>query len=227
MHILLVAATGLEIAPAIQWLEEQVHRPEDPDIELLVTGVGSINTTYWLTEAIHSKKPSLLLQAGIAGSFDPQFAPGSLVLVGSEIPGDLGVEENNVFRDLFDMGLQDADAAPFHAGQLPNPGIGRWTSTGLPVVTGVTVNEITTRPSRIAHLQEKYGAAIESMEGAAFHYVCLMQGIPFVQLRAISNMAGERDKSRWKMKEAIKVLNDTLIRFFKDPTLMGLHDPYK
>ena len=45
------------------------------------------------------------------------------------------------------------------------------------------------------------------MEGAAFHYVCLQENIPFVQLRAISNFVGERDKSKWLMKEAIENLN--------------------
>ena len=49
------------------------------------------------------------------------------------------------------------------------------------------------------------------MEGAAFHYVCLQQKIPFIQLRAISNYVGERNKTKWKMKEAIINLNEKLI----------------
>jgi futalosine hydrolase len=49
------------------------------------------------------------------------------------------------------------------------------------------------------------------MEGAAFHYIALMEKIPYIQLRAVSNMVGERDKSKWKMKEAINALNEQLI----------------
>lgn len=52
---------------------------------------------------------------------------------------------------------------------------------------------------------------VESMEGAAFHYVCLQQQIPFIQLRSISNEIGERDKSKWEMKKAITQLNEKLI----------------
>jgi len=52
---------------------------------------------------------------------------------------------------------------------------------------------------------------IESMEGAAFHYVCLQEAVPFLQLRAVSNMIGERDKTKWLMKEAIDNLNKELI----------------
>ncbi len=48
------------------------------------------------------------------------------------------------------------------------------------------------------------------MEGAALHYVCLQEQIPFVQIRSVSNYVGERDKTKWKMKEAIENLNTEL-----------------
>ena len=51
------------------------------------------------------------------------------------------------------------------------------------------------------------GAEIESMEWAALHYVGLMEKIPFLQIRSLSNFAGERDKGKWKIKEAIASLN--------------------
>ena len=49
------------------------------------------------------------------------------------------------------------------------------------------------------------------MEGAALHYVCLMEKVPFLQIRAISNMTGDRDKSRWKLREALKSLHGELV----------------
>ncbi len=49
------------------------------------------------------------------------------------------------------------------------------------------------------------------MEGAAFHYVCLQEKIPFLQLRAISNYVGERNKANWNLNEAIRNLNKKLI----------------
>lgn len=62
-------------------------------------------------------------------------------------------------------------------------------------------------------LIKKYDPTIESMEGAALHYVCREFNIPFIQLRAISNYVGERDKSNWKIQEAIENLNQTILRF--------------
>jgi futalosine hydrolase len=49
------------------------------------------------------------------------------------------------------------------------------------------------------------------MEGAALHFVCLMEKVPFIQIRSISNISGDRDKSRWNIKEAIKSLHEQLV----------------
>jgi futalosine hydrolase len=67
----------------------------------------------------------------------------------------------------------------------------------------------------IGFYKNKFNPVTESMEGAALHYVCLMENIPFSQLRGISNYIGERNKKKWKMKEAILKLNDELIRIIK------------
>ena len=81
---------------------------------------------------------------------------------------------------------------------------------------GITVNKITDDKIQIKRFLEKFGADIESMEGAAFHYVCLQEKINFLQLRSISNIAGERDKTKWKMKEAISNLNIELKKLVKN-----------
>ena len=81
------------------------------------------------------------------------------------------------------------------------------------MVSGITVNEITTRDKRINQLVQKYNPATETMEGAALHYVCRSMNVPFMQMRAVSNYVGERDKSKWKMKEAIDNLNETLLKY--------------
>jgi futalosine hydrolase len=60
---------------------------------------------------------------------------------------------------------------------------------------------------------DRYDCCVESMEGAAFHYVCLQEGMPFAQVRAISNYVTPRDKSQWQMKDAIVNLNKWVIGF--------------
>ena len=57
-----------------------------------------------------------------------------------------------------------------------------------------------------------FNADIETMEGAALHYVCLQENISFLQIRSVSNHVGERDKTKWKMKQAIEDLNKHLAK---------------
>jgi futalosine hydrolase len=48
------------------------------------------------------------------------------------------------------------------------------------------------------------------MEGAALHYIAILEKIPFLQIRSLSNFIAERDKQQWKLKESITSLNQAL-----------------
>lgn len=166
-----------------------------------------------ITHQLHISRPDLIIQAGIAGSFDTATPPGSVFAIGSEAIADLGVQENGKLLSIFDMKIMGPNQPPFKKGWLPNPGKSWLKKTGVPAVKAVTVNQVSAEKKIIRQYMEKYQPALESMEGAALHYAALRAGVPFVQLRAVSNYAGERDKAKWKIKEAIGALNHTLIRF--------------
>jgi len=212
MYILLTAATAFEIDPIFDYLEKQEFRVGENEVGMQITGIGSMMTTYELTKAAIQLRPDYIIQAGIAGSFEASLAPPQVVLVKDEIMGDLGAAEKEGFADIFDLKLMDTSAFPFMNKRLINPLLdGKTSHYNLQVVSGVTINEVSTNKTRIELLKEKYKAQIESMEGAALHYIALKNKIPFLQIRAISNAVGERDKKKWKIKEAIKTLNDSLI----------------
>ena len=209
MDILIVAATEHEIAITRQYLSEKIYQRRDCNVHVLITGVGLVNTTYTLSKYLSKNKPDLAIQAGIGGSFHPFYPPGSVVVVQEEVFGDLGVEENGAFKDVFDMNLAD-NIFPFSGKMLVNTHTSLLKTIKLKPVRGVSINEITTGKQRIQQMMRKYNVMVESMEGAAFHYVCLQEYIPFVQLRAVSNFVGERDKTQWQMREAIENLNREL-----------------
>lgn len=206
MEVLLCAATRFEIDPTIQYLASQNIK----NIDILVTGVGLIAATYHITKAVYQKRPQLILQAGIAGALDNNLKLGSVVIIESETIGDLGVMEQGSFRSLFDMKFLQENDAPWTNATLLNA-TGILDELIFPRVKGVSINEITTLPSRIEHYKDTLEASVESMEGAALHYVGLMENIPFLQVRSLSNFVGERDKSKWHIKEAIENLNKELI----------------
>jgi len=211
MNILLVAATSFEIQPAI------ARFPQRHNILPGTTGVGSIPAAWTLTKLAVNRKPDCIIQVGIAGSFIPGLI-GQVMVIKEEAFGDVGVHEHGTFRSIFDLNLLDGDTAPFTNGLLVNP-YKKWLdSTGLQQVRAITVNEITTSPTRIEWYQQKIAPVVESMEGAALHYVCLQEHIPFLQLRAVSNDIGQRDKSKWDIKGSIAALNTKLAGILEDLT---------
>ncbi|MBW0162589.1 MAG: futalosine hydrolase [Sediminibacterium sp. Gen4] len=177
------------------------------------SGVGMLASAVSLTRLVSEEKPDLIIQAGIAGCFDPDISLGKVVVVKEEILGDVGVEEEGKWKDIFDLKLEKSNYHPFEKRKLPNPWLSTYNLLKLPELTGITVNQISTQPTRIEQLKKKYGAVVESMEGAALHFICREANIPFIQIRAISNYVGERNKAHWKMKEAIEALNEVLVKY--------------
>jgi futalosine hydrolase len=107
--------------------------------------------------------------------------------------------------------LANPDVFPFSGGRLNLPKHD-YIPKDMPLAGGVSVNTTSGNQEMINSLRERYFSTdIESMEGAAFFFVCLKEGIPFVQIRAISNYVEPRDKSKWDIPLAIKNLNDWLI----------------
>lgn len=206
MHLLLCAATSAEINPTI----EVVKQTGLQKVEVLITGVGLMAATYALTKYLCSHKPGLVIQAGVSGSFDPGLNIGNVVAVEKDAVGDEGVWEEGRFKNLSQLGF--INTGTDNEGWLMNPH-SVLKEIQLPRVAAVTVNTITTDKKIIAHYQN-IGTAVESMEGAALHFVCGQLQVPFLQLRAISNFVGERDKKAWNLPLAIANLNVTLQQIF-------------
>ena len=211
MEILLVAATSFEIQPTIDYLKENKR---SVSVTPLISGVGSLATSYALTRQFGSSRPAMTIQAGIAGCLTDR-KPGEVLVVREEVLADLGVWEDRRFKSLFEMKLADPDGFPFNGGRLVNPHTSLLALTGLEAVRGMTVNEITTDEERIRWHQQNTFAVVESMEGGPLHYVSLQAGVPFLQLRAVSNTVGVRDKTKWDIPLAIARLNEELIALLK------------
>jgi len=200
MQILLIAATEPEIGPSV---------PSNTGTDLLITGVGVPATLYHLQKRLHQLDYDLVIQAGIAGCFDERLQPGQVVLVSQDRFADLGTEEKGRFRSVFEYGLANPNEFPFENGWLVNSNP-LLTASPLQKTSGVTINTISDNPGQKQMLLDQFDPGIESMEGAALHYVCLQEQVPFIQMRSISNPVGERDRSKWKMTEAIGNLNREL-----------------
>ena len=200
MQILVIAATAPEIEP---------FTDANAGVDVLITGVGVPATIYHLQKRILQMDYDLIIQAGIAGCFHNNVLLGNVVLVKQDCFADLGFEEKENYTPVFNTPFADKDEFPFNNGWLINLNT-HFQKTALSAVKAITVNKISDSALQRNQFANNFNAAIETMEGAALHYVCLQEKIPFLQLRSISNYVGERDKTKWKMKEAIENLNNEL-----------------
>jgi len=195
-----IAATGMEAALLGS------ARP-------LITGIGAVNTAHALTHRFMTQpKPSLVIQTGVAGAFVPANVPvGSVVLADTEIYGDVGVLTPAGWRPLEEIGIplleargsQDArfNYFPLDAALVQRACVAAGSTIAR---TGkfLTVSQVTGVRSVGDELYARFGALCESMEGAAAAHVSAMHDVPFLEVRGISNLVEDRDRSTWKLKEA-------------------------
>lgn len=217
MKVLLVSATPFEIQPLRASLNEHFERISDYyfkknklEIQLLITGVGMTYTAFALGNALARQPYDLAVNAGIAGAFNRELEPGAVVHVVSERFADVGVEEaDGSFTDVHELGLMDPDLFPFRQGELINEHADAYSF--LPKCNGLTVNKVHGSQDSIQAIRRKYRADVETMEGAAFFLACLLSGVPFLEIRAVSNYVEPRNKDAWDIPLAIENLNSMLI----------------
>jgi futalosine hydrolase len=205
MHLLVVAATESELASLVTSPLAGGHRADT-----LITGVGMVATAVQVSRALAHTPYDLALNVGICGAFDRFLPLGTVVHVTSDRLAELGVEDADVFLPADDVGLVAADDMVFNSGHHGAPELrASATFTGLPHVSGITVNTVHGNDASIAMVANRWHPQVESMEGAAFMAACRAAGVPYAQIRGVSNYVERRNRAAWKMAEAIEALGRT------------------
>lgn len=224
MKILLVSATALEINPFVsslgkaQLLNNHLSKYfyHDLEIDVLITGVGMVFTTFYLSTQLQNQKYDLAVNAGVAGAIDHELHLGEVVHVVQDYFYELGAEDNANWLSIAELGLLSNNDLPYTANGLTNQillNIPQLNS--LKQVKAHTVNKVHGDLKSIEIMKQRSQAQIESMEGAAFLFCCLKMKVPCAQIRAISNYVEVRDKANWKMIEAVESLNVKLGQIIK------------
>jgi futalosine hydrolase len=157
-------------------------------IETLVTGVGPVEASCAIASALCRRTYRLVINAGLAGSFDGAVQLGEGVIV-AEDGMELGLEDGTA------LSLPRDETAIDRSRSDPNL-VARLGAKGYTVVRGITVSRVTSTDSTARRLADR-GAQVESMEGFAALRAAEIAGIPAIELRGISNRCGARDSSEW------------------------------
>ena len=192
MKILLVVATEHEI------IEDKFN-----GCNILITGMGMVNTSIQMTKELMQNKYDLAINMGVAGSFSKDYVIGDVVEVVEDNFSELGFENGNNFG-LF----SNSEIVTKYSVE---------SKTTLQKVKGITVNTVHGNDQSIDEIVNRLNADVESMEGASIFKVCNEFGVSCVQIRAISNNVEKRNKANWNMPLAIHNLNNQVAKI-----IMGL-----
>ncbi len=212
MKILIVAATRFEVQPLLGKVEI-CNKSDDKfincryknlEIDILITGVGMVSTAYYTGKKLTTMY-DLALNIGICGSFNKNLEIGEVVNIVQDHFADLGAEDGEQFLSIKEIGLE-GDIEMFNETYIKNNVLDE-----IPKVCGITVNTAHGNEQSINEVSQKFHPNTESMEGAAFMFVCENEEIPYAQIRAVSNYMERRNKTTWNIPLAFENLKKKVL----------------
>jgi futalosine hydrolase len=232
--LLLAAATGLELDAALgrktgarQAAQGAVLATEayGRPVLALATGVGLVNAALAVGRALERHAVGGVVDFGVAGSFDLAAHPLRAVrLVERETWPEYGLLASGACAaDVHGLGFPLAaadcacgeavlDSLAWDAGaELARMDL---DAHGLDAAESLSVSGVTADAARAAMLFERYGAGLENMEGFALAYACRLAGLPFAEVRAVSNAVGVRPPRGWDLPGALEALGRAARRLF-------------
>ncbi|MFF8959458.1 futalosine hydrolase [Streptomyces sp. NPDC014894] len=205
MRVLVVTAVTAEAESAAAGLAAGQRARTGPTV--LAGGVGpaaaAASTATALARAAASNAPyGLVVSAGIGGGFRPHAPVGSLVVADAIVAADLGADTPDGFLTVEELGFG-------RTAHLPPAALAARVAdaTGALVAPVLTVSTVTGTAARAAELSARHPrAAAEAMEGFGVAEAAAAHGVPVLEIRAISNAVGPRDRAAWRVGDALAAL---------------------
>jgi len=174
---------------------------------IVVAGVGPAAAAASTATALATEEYELVVNVGIAGGFANRADVGWLVVADEIIAADLGVETPEGFQSVDKLGFGTTRI------QVDSSLVSRvataLNAAGLSVTTGpvLSVSTVTGSQARAEQLESQIpGASAEAMEGYGVAIAAQQRGIPILEIRAISNRVGPRNRAEWRIEEALESL---------------------
>jgi futalosine hydrolase len=181
-----------------------------PGLDLVVSGIGKANAAGAAARFIDPNRHQAILSLGIAGTLDPGLELGEVVIATASVFADEGVETPAGFIDCSAMGFPLGD---FPGSDVPaSLVVGSWLNAAigasLPARLGriATVSTCSGTAALASRTRLRTDAVAEAMEGAAVGLAAHRLGVPFGEVRVISNTTGDRNGQSWNIKLAMERL---------------------
>lgn len=188
------------VVTAVEAEADAVRRgvPAGAAVEVVAVGVGvaaaAAGTAYLLSRP--RQGPTTVLSAGIAGGMVGRIQVGTIAVATRSVAADLGADGPDGFIPLDELG--------FGTTSLPTTAV---AISGATAGAILTVSTVTGTAERAAELAARHPDAIaEGMEGFGVATACARAGVPFAEVRTVSNPVGPRDRAAWRIREALDAL---------------------
>ncbi|NGO14707.1 futalosine hydrolase [Streptomyces sp. HC44] len=223
MRILVATAVPAERDAVARAFTAATHRTT---YDVLAVGVGSAaaaaSTATALTTAALTGNPyGLVVSAGIGGGFQPEAPLGSLVLSDEITVVDLGAETPDGFVPVTELGFGAVSHRPPESLVREVAAV-----TGARTGTVLTVNTVTGSAERAAELRRRHPRALaEAMEGFGVAEAAAAHTVPVLELRAVSNPVGPRDRAAWRIGDALAALTEAFGKLAPVMESWNPHEP--
>lgn len=171
------------------------------------TGVGPAAAAAGTARALDAGHHTSVISLGVGGALPGEAAPelGSVVLASRSVFADLGLQTPQGFETIGEMGFSVTGSGDVFAPDARLAGaLGGIVDSHKPIATVSTCSG--TDGSALA-VRSRLGAdesgGVEAMEGAAVGLVASVVGVPFAEIRVISNTSGDRSAQRWDLDGAL------------------------
>lgn len=204
MTLLVVTAVAAEAEAFARGL------PAGVDVAVAPVGVGPAAAAAGTARllALAGDRYRAVVSAGIAGGIG--LPPGATVLATRSVAADLGADSPEGFLSLDELGFGSAVAEV-------DPALLAALRAALPqAVLGevLTVSTVTGTAQGTAALVRRHPDAVaEAMEGYGVACAAQGAGLPFAELRTISNAVGPRDRAAWRIGDALAALTGAASAF--------------
>ncbi|MFF9124525.1 futalosine hydrolase [Streptomyces sp. NPDC014889] len=200
--------------------------PGPPAVDVIAAGVGpalaAATTASVLTAAaLGGAAYDLVVSAGIAGGFAPGAPVGSLVVADEITAADLGADTGEGFLPVTELGFGTVTHRPPEA-------LVRAMAAAASARTGtvLTVSTVTGTAARADALRARHpGALAEAMEGFGVAEAAAAHRVPVLEVRAVSNPVGPRDRAAWRIGDALTALTEGFGKLAPVLTSWNPHEP--
>lgn len=176
---------------------------------IIISGVGRTNAAAATTEALLTRGPfDGVICAGIAGALPGSgLAIGDVVIASSCVYAEEGVITPTGFQTMADIGFALGD---FAGNAVPVSDVMLGAAGDLRIGAIATVATCSGTDDAAREVALRTGAIAEAMEGAAVVHAARRLGVPAIELRAISNFAGDRANQQWNINAALQALRNAI-----------------